>query len=95
MVDIEGDSTVTGLTAVASMSMRINGGYFVPERDLQLPHAGRGSRHGCLHASRQGWPVSRRTVRRLLPMDTLKERSALEEQYRRGTARGHCGGNGR
>ena len=34
MVDIEGDSTVTGLTAVASMSMRINGGYFVLRKEI-------------------------------------------------------------
>ena len=34
VVDIEGDSTVTGLTAVASMSMRINGGYFVFRKEI-------------------------------------------------------------
>ena len=34
VVDIEGDSTVTGLTAVASMSMRINGGYFVLRKEI-------------------------------------------------------------
>ena len=70
VVDIEGDSTVTGLTAVASMSMRINGGYFVFRKEIfDYLNAGRGSGHGCLHAGRQGWPASRRTVRRLLGSD--------------------------
>ena len=70
VVDIEGDSTVTGLTAVAE-HVHANQRRLLrlPERDLRLPQSGRGSRHGCLHAGRQGWPASRGTIRRLLGSD--------------------------
>jgi glucose-1-phosphate cytidylyltransferase len=88
VVDIEGDSTVTGLTAVASMSIRINGGYFVfrkeifdylnQDEDLVMDACMRAAKDGRLRAAQYDgfWA----------PMDTLKERSALEEQYRRGTS---------
>ena len=88
VVDIEGDSTVTGLTAVASMAMRINGGYFVfrkeifdylnQDEDLVMDACMRAAKDGRLRAAQYDgfWA----------PMDTLKERSALEEQYRRGNS---------
>ena len=88
VVDIEGGSTVTGLTAVASMSMRINGGYFVfrkeifdylkQDEDLVMDACMRAAQDGRLRAAQYDgfWA----------PMDTLKERSALEEQYRRGNS---------
>ena len=88
VVDIKGGSTVTGLTAVASMSMRINGGYFVfrkeifdylnQDEDLVMDACMRAANDGRLRAAQYDgfWA----------PMDTLKERSALEEQYRRGNS---------
>ena len=86
VVDIVADSTVTGLTAVADMSMRINGGYFVLRQgifdflnegeDLVMDACVRAAQVGLMRAAQYDgfWAA----------MDTLKERSALEAQYRRG-----------
>ena len=86
VVDIVADSTVTGLTAVADMSMRINGGYFVLRQgifdflnegeDLVMDACVRAAKVGLMRAAQYDgfWAA----------MDTLKERSALEAQYRRG-----------
>ncbi len=86
VVDIMADSTVTGLTAVADMSMRINGGYFVLRQgifdflnegeDLVMDACVRAAQVGLMRAAQYDgfWAA----------MDTLKERSALEAQYRRG-----------
>jgi lipopolysaccharide/colanic/teichoic acid biosynthesis glycosyltransferase len=86
VVDIEGDSAVTGLTAVASMSMRINGGYFVL-RKRSTTTSRRGRIWSWMAAS--GLPAG--SVRHcndgfLAPMDTLKERSAPEAIHRRGNS---------
>jgi glucose-1-phosphate cytidylyltransferase len=86
VVDIVDEDHVTGLTAVADMSMCINGGYFVlrqgifdylyEDDDLVMNGFVRAAADGKLRAVRYDgfWA----------PMDTLKERAALEEQYRRG-----------
>ena len=86
VVDIESEGKVTGLTAVADMAMWINGGYFVlrqgifdylhEDEDLVMD--------GCIRAARAGRMRAVRYNGFWAPMDTLKERSALEEQYRRG-----------
>ena len=88
VVDIVADSIVTGLTAVADMSMRINGGYFVLRQgifdflnegeDLVMDACVRAAQAGLMRAAQYDgfWAA----------MDTLKERSALEEQYRRGNS---------
>ena len=86
VVDIADGNRVTGLTAVADMSMRINGGYFILRRgifdylhegeDLVMDGYPRAAADGRLRAVLYDgfWA----------PMDTLKERTALEDHYRRG-----------
>jgi glucose-1-phosphate cytidylyltransferase len=85
VVGLAGDR-VTGLTPVADMSMRINGGYFIlrqgifdyleEDDDLVMDGFVRAAADGRLRATPYDgfWA----------PMDTLKERTALEEQFRRG-----------
>ena len=88
VVDIEGDSTVTGLTAVASMSMRINGGYFVFRKEI-FDYLNEGEdlvMDACIRAAKTGRVRAVQYDGFWAPMDTLKERSALEEQYRRGNS---------
>jgi glucose-1-phosphate cytidylyltransferase len=88
VVDIEGDSTVTGLTAVASMSMRINGGYFVFRKEI-FDYLNEGDdlvTDACIRAAKAGRVRAIQYDGFWAPMDTLKERSALEEQYRRGNS---------
>jgi glucose-1-phosphate cytidylyltransferase len=88
VVDIEGDSTVTGLTAVANMSMRINGGYFVFRKEI-FDYLNEGDdlvMDACIRAARVGRVRAVQYDGFWAPMDTLKERSALEEQYRRGNS---------
>jgi glucose-1-phosphate cytidylyltransferase len=88
VVDIEGDSTVKGLTPVASMSMRINGGYFVFRKEIfDYLHEGEDLvTDACIRAARTGRVRAVQYDGFWAPMDTLKERSALEEQYRRGNS---------
>jgi glucose-1-phosphate cytidylyltransferase len=88
VVDISEGDKVTGLTAVADMSLRINGGYFIlrqgifdyleENEDLVMDAFAKAAADGRLRAVRYDgfWA----------PMDTLKERTALEEQYRRGVS---------
>jgi glucose-1-phosphate cytidylyltransferase len=88
VLEIGGKNTVTGLTAVAEMSMRINGGYFVlrqgifdylnKDEDLVMNAYSRAAADGRLRAVLYDgfWA----------PMDTLKERTALEDMYRRGVS---------
>jgi glucose-1-phosphate cytidylyltransferase len=88
VVEIANGNRVTGLTPVADMSMRINGGYFVLRRgifdylrageDLVMDAYPRAAADGRLRAvTYDGFWA---------PMDTLKERAALEDQYRRGVS---------
>jgi glucose-1-phosphate cytidylyltransferase len=88
VVDIEGESTVTGLTAVASMPMRINGGYFVFRNEIfdYLKEGEDLVMDACIRAARAGRVRAVQYDGFWAPMDTLKERSALEEQYRRGNS---------
>jgi glucose-1-phosphate cytidylyltransferase len=88
VVDIEGDSTVTGLTPVASMSMRINGGYFVLRKEI-FDYLSEGDdlvMDACIRAAKAGRVRAIQYDGFWAPMDTLKERNALEEQYRRGNS---------
>jgi glucose-1-phosphate cytidylyltransferase len=88
VVDIEGESTVTGLTAVASMPMRINGGYFVFRNEIfdYLKEGEDLVMDACIRAARAGRVRAVQYDGFWAPMDTLKERSALEEQYRSGNS---------
>ena len=88
VVELSGDERVTGLVPVADMSMRINGGYFILRQgifdyldegdDLVMDGFVRAAADGKLRATPYDgfWA----------PMDTLKERAALEEQYRTGVS---------
>ena len=88
VIAMDGDTQVTGLTPVADMPFPINGGYFVLrqgifdylERDEDLVM------DGCVRAARDGRMRAVRYDGFWAPMDTLKERAALEEQYRNGTS---------
>jgi glucose-1-phosphate cytidylyltransferase len=86
VVDIEGESTVTGLTAVGDMAMRINGGYFVLRQGIfDYLHEGEDLlMDACMRAAKAGRLRAIQYDGFWAPMDTLKERSALEAQYRRG-----------
>jgi glucose-1-phosphate cytidylyltransferase len=88
VVDIEGESTVTGLTAVADMAMRINGGYFVLRQGI-FDYLYEGEdlvMDACIRAAKAGRLRAIQYDGFWAPMDTLKERSALENQYRRGNS---------
>jgi glucose-1-phosphate cytidylyltransferase len=87
VVDLAGEQ-VTGLTAVADMDMRINGGYFILRQGIfdYLEEGDDLVMNGFTRAAADG------RMRAVLydgfwaPMDTLKERTALEEQYRSGAS---------
>ena len=86
VVDIEGEGSVSGLTAVADMAMWINGGYFVLRQGI-FDYLNEGEdlvMDGCMRAAKEGRMRAVRYGGFWAPMDTLKERTALEEQYRRG-----------
>ena len=86
VVDFDESGQVSGLTPVGDLDMCINGGFFVLRQgifdyleegdDLVADGCGRAARHGLVRAARYDgfWA----------PMDTLKERTALEEMHRRG-----------
>src|SRR4029450_3063560 len=86
VVRIDGDSRLTGIEPVTEMDMRINGGYFIlrseifdylqPGDDLVTDTFTRAARVGRFRAVRfDGFWA---------PMDTLKERAALEAMHRTG-----------
>lgn len=86
VVAIDGDSRISGFEPVADKHFRINGGYFVlrqdifdylnPDEDLVMDACVRAAADGRMRAVQYDgfWA----------PMDTLKERAALEEMYRHG-----------
>jgi glucose-1-phosphate cytidylyltransferase len=86
VLEMADDSRVTGLTPVADMSMRINGGYFVLRRGIfDYLHEGEDLvMDGCRRAAADGRMRAVQYDGFWAPMDTLKERAALEDQYRRG-----------
>ena len=86
VVRIDDDSRLTGVEPVVDMDMRINGGYFILRNDIfNYLHPGddlvtdtftRAARAGRFRAVRfDGFWA---------PMDTLKERAALEAMHRNG-----------
>ena len=88
VVDIADGTRVTGLTAVADMAMCINGGYFVLRQGI-FDYLGEGEdlvMDACVRAARDGRMRAVPYDGFWAPMDTLKERTALEEQHRRGTS---------
>jgi glucose-1-phosphate cytidylyltransferase len=88
VVDIVADSTVTGLTPVGDMAMRINGGYFVLRQGI-FDYLNEGEdlvRDACMRAAKAGRMRAAKYDGFWAAMDTLKERSTLEDQYRRGNS---------
>jgi glucose-1-phosphate cytidylyltransferase len=88
VVDIDAGSRVTGLTAVADMAMRINGGYFVLRQDI-FDFLNEGEdlvMDACIRAARVGRMRAVQYDGFWAPMDTLKERTALEAAYRQGNS---------
>ena len=87
VIAMDGATTVTGLTAVAEMPFPINGGYFVLRQGIfDYLHEGEDLvMDACVRAAEDGKMRAVRYDGFWAPMDTLKERVALEEQYRNGT----------
>ena len=86
VVEIADGHRVTGLTAVADMSMRINGGYFILRQGI-FDYLGEGDdlvMNGFIRAAADGRMRAVQYDGFWAPMDTLKERTALEELYRTG-----------
>lgn len=86
VVKIDPDGMVTGIEPVADMEMRINGGYFVLRQGI-FDYLGEGEdlvMDACVRAARDGKFRAVRHDGFWAPMDTLKERSKLEDLYRTG-----------
>lgn len=86
VVDLASDSRITGVTAVADMALRINGGYFVLRQGI-FDYLNEGEdlvMDACVRAAKDGRMRAAQYNGFWAAMDTLKERSALEAQYRRG-----------
>ncbi|WP_051683746.1 sugar phosphate nucleotidyltransferase [Blastococcus sp. URHD0036] len=88
VVQVAGDDRVTGLVPVADMSMRINGGYFILRQGIfdYLEEGDDLVMDGFVRAAADGKLCATSYDGFWAPMDTLKERTALEEQYRRGVS---------
>jgi glucose-1-phosphate cytidylyltransferase len=86
VVEIGGGNRITGLTPVADMSMCINGGYFILRRGIfdYLEEGDDLVMNGFVRAAADGRLLAFPYQGFWAPMDTLKERTALEEQYRSG-----------
>jgi glucose-1-phosphate cytidylyltransferase len=83
VVDIDSSSRITNLTPVAEMSMRINGGYFVFRQGI-FDYLNEGEdlvMDACVRAAKDGRMLAIPYDGFWAPMDTLKERSALERRY--------------
>lgn len=88
VVNITDGNKVTGLTPVGDMSMRINGGYFVLRQGI-FDYLNEGEdlvMDGCVRAAADGKMLAVPYDGFWAPMDTLKERSALETMYKSGVS---------
>lgn len=86
VVDVDQSGAVSGLVPVADMSLRINGGYFVLRQGIfdYLEEGDDLVMDGCVRAARDGLLRAVNYDGFWAPMDTLKERTALENQYKQG-----------
>lgn len=87
VIDMDEGSRVSGFVPVANMDMRINGGYFVLRQGI-FDFLNKGDdlvMDGCIRAATAGRMRAYRYDGFWAPMDTLKERSALEAMYHSGT----------
>ncbi len=88
VVRLDDESRVTGLIPAADMDMRINGGYFVLRQGI-FDYLNEGDdlvADGCARAAVDGLMRAVRYDGFWAPMDTLKERSLLEDLYQRGVS---------
>ncbi|MGH8773937.1 MAG: sugar phosphate nucleotidyltransferase [Jiangellaceae bacterium] len=86
VVDINSTSRITAFTPAAEMNMRINGGYFVLKQDI-FEYLNEGEdlvMNACVRAAREGRMLAIPYDGFWAAMDTLKERSWLEDLYRTG-----------
>jgi glucose-1-phosphate cytidylyltransferase len=86
VVEVGGDNRVSGFTPVARMNMRINGGYFVLRQSI-FDYLNEGDdlvMDGCVRAAVDGRMLAIPYDGFWAPMDTLKERAALERMYHAG-----------
>ena len=88
VVQYDDAGRVSGLVPVADMDMCINGGYFVLRQGIfdYLDEGDDLVMNGCVRAARDGRVRAVHYPGFWAPMDTLKERSSLEEKYRRGVS---------
>lgn len=86
VVDINSESRITAFTPAAEMNIRINGGYFVLKQDIfDYLHEGEDLvMNACVRASDEGRMLAIQYNGFWAAMDTLKERSWLEDLYRTG-----------
>jgi glucose-1-phosphate cytidylyltransferase len=86
VLEIDGESRITRFTPVADMQMRINGGYFVLRQEI-FDYLSEGEdlvMDACVRAAADGRMLAIPYDGFWAPMDTLKERSLLEDLYRTG-----------
>ena len=86
VVAIGEDSLISGFEPVADKSFRINGGYFVLRQDI-FDYMGPNEdlvMDACVNAAAAGRMRAVEYDGFWAPMDTLKERAALEEMYHHG-----------
>ena len=86
VVDFDEDGLVSGLVPVADMAMCINGGYFALRQGIfdYLEEGDDLVMDGCVRAARDHKVRAVRYPGFWAPMDTLKERTALEQMHHRG-----------
>ncbi|MGH9112851.1 MAG: sugar phosphate nucleotidyltransferase [Acidimicrobiales bacterium] len=86
VVEVDGGSRIMGFTPVADMRMRINGGYFVFRQQIfdYLDEGDDLVMDACGRAAAEGRMLAVPYDGFWAPMDTLKERSILDELYRTG-----------
>jgi glucose-1-phosphate cytidylyltransferase len=86
VVRIDGDTRLAGIEPVANMDMRINGGYFILRQEI-FNYLNEGEdlvTDACIRAAHVGKFRAVRFNGFWAPMDTLKERAALEDMHRTG-----------
>ncbi|MEQ6902464.1 sugar phosphate nucleotidyltransferase [Nocardioides sp. YIM 152588] len=88
VVDLDDAGMVSGLTPVADMSMHINGGFFALRQGIfdYLEEGDDLVMNGCVRAAQEGKLRAVRYPGFWAPMDTLKERTALEAMYKTGNS---------
>jgi len=86
VVHIDGGSRISGFEPVADMNMRINGGYFVLRQEIfdYLYEDEDLVMDACVRAAADGRMIAVPYDGFWAPMDTLKERTALEDRYKTG-----------